>query len=422
MVKANEGPSRAWRSLVPIYAAVTLFAVGEQALHVLVSPYLREELGQGPGAIGLIIAVFGIASLVSRIPVGAIYRFDRALALLVLGGCLSSLAFLLVPLAPGPVTFAGLMAVDGLGWAVVTTIHLTVLVATRPAGLPTTAAMAWYSGSQGVGNALGGVTAGALADAFGYDAAFLALAGLPAVATVVMMAALRRRASADVVRAPDVGKEPNGLAAMFRSIRDLPPVVWAGVVIMFFINFQSGLLNALHPVLALAAGLSLTQIGSLASFRSLASSVVRLASGPVFTRSGRRLPLTMPLAVLSACAVVAIPSVRTSFALQVPLFLFVGLSRGLLRITGSADAIDGVGDREREHGMTAAVLTGGLDLGKIAGPAIGGGVASLLGVAGAFRVLPLVLLGLYVVLVTVARRHAAMGANEVDADVSQRIR
>lgn len=408
MSRPDGGPSRPWRPLVPIYVCVTLFAVGEQALHVLVSPYLREELGQGPASIGAVIAVFGLASLVSRVPVGFIYRFDRALALLVLGGSLSTVAFLLVPLAASPLPFAALMAVDGLGWAIVTTIHLTLLVATRPAGLPTAGAMAWYSGSQGVGNALGGVTAGALADTFGYTSAFLGLAGIPAIATVIMTLAFRHTSSGDVVDAPRELSERTGITPMIRAIGTMPPIVWAGVVIMFFINFQSGLLNALHPVLALAAGLSLTQIGSLASFRSLASSSIRLASGPVFSRSGRRVPLTMPLAVLSAAAVVAIPSVRSSFALQIPLFLFVGVSRGLLRITGSADAIDGVGDSEREHGMAAAVLTGGLDLGKIAGPAVGGAVASLIGVAGAFRVLPLVLLALYVALVTQARRRAAV--------------
>lgn len=396
-----------WRPLVPIYVCVSLFAVGEQALHVLVSPYLTEELGQGPGAIGAVLAVFGLASLVSRVPVGAAYRFDRALRLLVVGGSLSTAAFALVPLAPGPLPFAGLMALDGLGWAIVTTTQLALLVATRPAGLPTAGAMAWYAGAQGVGNALGGVTAGTFADAFGYTVAFLALAGIPAVATVVMMVAFRRQATGDLVPAPAARPRARGLAAAGRAIGAMPPIVWAGVVIMFYINFMSGLLNTLHPVLALAAGLSLTQIGSLASFRSLASSTIRLASGPMFSRRGARRSLTMPLAVLSATSVMLIPSVRASFALQIPLFLMVGLARGLLRITGSADAIDGVGHGEREHGMTAAVLHGGLDLGKIAGPAIGGAVGSVIGVAGAFRVLPVALLVIYVVLVTVARRRAA---------------
>ena len=398
-----------WRPLVPIYVCVTLFAIGEQALHVLVSPYLAERLGQGPGAIGAIIAVFGTASLLARVPVGAVYRFDRALKMLVAGGLLCTLAFALVPIAPHPLPFAGLMALDGLGWAIVTTTQLALLVATRPAGLPTAGAMAWYSGSQGVGNALGGVTAGFLADTFGYTSAFLTLAAIPAVATVVMVYAFRRQSEAGLVNPPsaDVTSGRRGGLAILGAIRGMPAIVWAGVVIMFYINFMSGLLNTLHPVLALAAGLSLTQIGGLSSFRSVASSTVRLASGPLFSRSRRRLPLTLPLAAMSAFAVVAIPSVRSSFALQIPLFLVVGVARGLLRITGSADAIDGVGDDERDHGMTAAVLHGGLDLGKIAGPVLGGGMATIIGVPATFRVLPLLLLAVYVVTITVAGRSRA---------------
>jgi predicted MFS family arabinose efflux permease len=399
-----------WRPLVPIYVCVTLFAIGEQALHVLVSPYLAERLGQGPGAIGAIIAVFGTASLLSRVPVGAMYRFDRALTMLVGGGLLCTLAFALVPIAPHPLPFAGLMALDGLGWAIVTTTQLALLVATRPAGLPTAGAMAWYSGSQGVGNALGGVTAGFLADTFGYSAAFLSLAAIPAAATVVMVYAFRRQREAGLVNPPSAQERPGGRGglAILGAIRGMPAIVWAGVVIMFYINFMSGLLNTLHPVLALAAGLSLTQIGGLSSFRSVASSTIRFASGPLFSRSRRRLPLTLPLATMSAFAVVAIPSVRSSFALQVPLFLMVGLARGLLRITGSADAIDGVGDDERDHGMTAAVLHGGLDLGKIAGPVLGGGLATIIGVPATFRVLPLLLLAVYVVTITMAGRSRSV--------------
>jgi hypothetical protein len=80
------------------------------------------------------------------------------------------------------------------------------------------------------------------------------------------------------------------------------------------------------------------------------------------------------------------------------------VSRGLLRVTGSADAFEGVGDDERRHGVTAALLYGGLDLGKIAGPVIGGVVAGAFGIATMFRVVPLALLLLYLALAVPARR------------------
>ena len=48
---------------------------------------------------------------------------------------------------------------------------------------------------------------------------------------------------------------------------------------MFFINGLNALTNTFHPVIALAAGLSLTQIGALSSIRSWASSSIALRLG-----------------------------------------------------------------------------------------------------------------------------------------------
>ena len=113
----------------------------ESALHILVPPYLSQELGIGPALIGIVVAAFGVASLLARLPVGVFYSFQRARKLILLGGGLSALAFLLVPLVSSALPFAALMALDGLGWSIATTTQLAVLVAARPAGLSTTSAM-----------------------------------------------------------------------------------------------------------------------------------------------------------------------------------------------------------------------------------------------------------------------------------------
>jgi MFS family permease len=183
----------------------------------------------------------------------------------------------------------------------------------------------------------------------------------------------------------------------------MPVAVWIGVLVMFFINALNGITNTFHPVLCLAAGLSLTQIGALSSMRSWASSSSRLGSGPLFARfdvSG----LTLPLVVAGTIATAVIPDVRASFLLQIPLFVVAGVSRGLLRVTGSADAFDSVGVDDRAHGLTSALLYAGLDLGKIAGPVLGGAVAAVWGIATMFRVVPIALLLVYLLLVAAAKR------------------
>jgi hypothetical protein len=188
-----------------------------------------------------------------------------------------------------------------------------------------------------------------------------------------------------------------------RALARMPVAVWVGVLVMFFINALNAITNTFQPVLCLAAGLSLTQIGALSSIRSWASSSSRLGSGPLFARFDLA-GLTLPLVVAGSVATAVIPDARASFLLQVPLFVVAGVSRGLLRVTGSADAFVATRDDERAHGMTSALLYGGLDLGKIAGPVVGGAVAGAFGIPAMFRVVPLGLLALYFMLTAAARR------------------
>jgi MFS family permease len=185
----------------------------------------------------------------------------------------------------------------------------------------------------------------------------------------------------------------------------MPLAVWVGVLVMVFINCLNSITNTFQPVLALGAGLSLTQIGVLSSIRSWASSSSRFGSGPLFARFDPA-GLTMPLVVAGTLATCFIPSVIGSFVAQIPLFVIAGLSRGLLRVTGTADAFDAVGQNDRQHGLTSAFLYGGLDVGKIVGPVAGGVVAGAFGIATMLRVLPFAFLLLYLALAVPARRAA----------------
>lgn len=409
--RGSANPFDAGNALRASYLCVFLYSSGEAALHVLVPPYLSDGLGYGPAVIGALSAVFALSSLVLRLPVGAAYTRRRVRPLLLVGGVLSAGAFAVVPLVRGPVGFGALMALDGVGWALATTTQLAVLVASRPSNLTVASAMGWYSGFTGLGHTVGSFTAGAMADGFGYATSFVALAAFPAIATAVMLRALPSQLAAavdehhDAEPGPAGGSGPRGFVASLRAVRTLPVAIYSGVLIMFFINYQSALFNTFHPVLALAAGLSLTQIGALTSCRSLASSVTRLSSGPLFARStGAR--LTTPLLVLGAATLWVLPLVRESFWLQAPLFLAAGLSRGLLRVTGAAQSFTDGGESEQGQGLVAALLHMGLDLGKVAGPPIGGLVAQLVGVPAMFQVSAVALLAAYAaVRVTAARRR-----------------
>jgi MFS family permease len=258
--------------------------------------------------------------------------------------------------------------------------------------------MGWFADATALGNVAAGLLGGGIADLVGVRESFYVLAVTPLLAALLMS----RTAGASAGEA-EVAAAPPVRTPVVRSLTGLPLAVWVGVLVMFFINGLNAVTNTFHPVIALAAGLSLTQIGALSSMRSWASSSSRFGSGPLFSRFDPA-SLTLPLVVAGSLATCAIPSVITSFVLQIPLFLIAGLSRGLLRVTGSADAFEGAGEDERRHGVTAALLYGGLDLGKIAGPVIGGVVAGLFGIPTMFRVVPIGFLVVYLVLAIPARR------------------
>lgn len=395
------GKRKLLAALAPVYLSVFLFVAGNSALSVVIPVYLARRGGLNAAEIGGVVGVFGLSSLAARLPAGAAYSAARSGVFLLAGGALSAAAFALVPLVHGMLAFGALMALNGLGWSVATTAQLALLVARPPGGVSIAAAMGWFSGATGLGNVAAGILGGVTADVLGLRATFFVLAATPLLGALLMMRAvassgmLERRA------------EPSERVAVWHALGRMPIAVWVGVLVMFFINGLNALTNTFQPVIGVAAGLSLTQVGALSSIRSWASSSSRFGSGPIFQRF-HPAGLTLPLVVIGTAATSLIPSVIGSFVLQVPLFLLAGLSRGLLRVTGSADAFEAVDD-ERGHGLTSALIYGGLDLGKIVLPVAGGLVAHAIGIADMLRVVPVALLALYLMLAIPARR-AAMSA------------
>jgi hypothetical protein len=384
-------------ALTPVYLSVFLFVAGNSALTVLIPVHLARNGHLSTAAIGLVVGAFGLSSLFARLPVGLAYTARRGNAFLVAGALLNAAAYALLPVVHGAPLFALLMALNGIGWSIATTAQLALLVARPPGGVSTAAAMGWFSGATGLGNMAAGVLGGFMADRIGLGATFYVLAVTPVVGALLMV-----RTSQVLEQPAEEAERPS-----WRLLGQMPLALWAGVLVMFFINGLNALQNTFYPVLAVAAGLSLTQIGAASSLRSWASSSSRFGSGPLFQRFDPA-GLTLPLIVLGTLATVAIPSVIDSFLLQIPLFLLTGVSRGLLRVTGSADAFDAVGDRG--HGLTSALLYGGLDLGKIILPVVGGVVAHAWSIATMLRVVPLGLLLLYLALALPARRRAAINA------------
>lgn len=403
--------------LAGIYLSTALFELAEGALRFLV-PLNLDARGQSPQSIGLVVFAFSLSSLLARGVTATLYRPDRARRLIVVAGLASTVAYLLTPFVRETWVFAALMSIDGFGWGVATTSLLAVMMTSTPREISPAVAMGWFIGFQGLAFAVATTVAGLLADRFTIQTAMLILATVPVIAATLVSLrlppAIRGERVEPLVADPDeaeirvMTRARRLVAGGFRAVAALPFPVWAAAVTAVYLNVMNGLLSTFFPLLGLALGLSIAQIGMLSSTRSAVSSVARFGAGWLFGHvSAHRLHL--PLLAVSAGTLAMLPLIP-SYALQFPGFALNGMSRGLLRVTTSAAAMESL-DGTRA-GLAAAVMTAGLDVGKMIGPLIGGFVAGAFGLGAMFQIVPLVFLALYAVIYVLAPRDriVALGA------------
>lgn len=435
--RAISNPLDPRNPLAGIYLATMLFELAEGALRFLV-PLNLNARGLGPASIGFVIFAFSATSLVGRGVTAGLFRPDRARRLIIGAGLASTIAYLVTPFVTDVAAFTVLMAIDGFGWGIATTCLLAMVMLCTPGTISPGVAMGWYIGFQGIAFAIATTVGGVLAQVLGIQAAMLILATVPVLAASliswrlppvvrdmsppveeVSTGAAAAAAGAETDSAtggrsiPGQRRLVEGLRAVLRQVGGLPVAVWAAALVAVYLNVMNGLLQSFFPLLGLALGLSIAQIGTLSSVRSGISAVARFGAGWLFARvSPHRLHL--PLLTLSAATLALLPSMG-SYVLHLPLFALNGISRGLLRVTTSASAMEVTPGHQA--GTAAAVMTSGLDVGKMVGPLIGGIVATALGLDTMFRIVPFGFLVFYLVLFFGARRR---GGSRAQPDVDQR--
>ena len=414
--------------LAGVYLSATLFELAEGALRFLV-PLNLDARGLGPEQIGLVIFAFSTTSLLARGFTAGVFTHARARRLIVLAGLGSTVAYLLTPFVGEVWAFALLMSIDGFGWGVATTALLAVMMVSTPREMSSAVAMGWFVGFQGIAFALATTIAGLLADAFGIQEAMLILATVPVLAASLIALRLPRPTVDVSGVAPVGGFEPDEpevhgagrvratLRRGLRSVGALPFAVWAAAVVAVYLNIMNGLLASFYPLLGLSLGLSIAQIGSLSSMRSAVSSVARFGAGWLFARVPAH-RLHLPLLATSAATLAILPSIP-SYVAQFPAFALNGMSRGLLRVTTGAAAMDAMAGSQA--GLAAAAMTAGLDVGKMIGPLVGGFVAGAFGLEAMFRIVPLVFLGLVVVLYLATPRDRLRQAPAAEPSTPQEV-
>jgi MFS family permease len=359
------------------YGGVLLLASSDTAVRFLLAPYLTEDRALTTIAVGVLVAILPVSALLVRVPAGAVYAARRGPALLLGFGALSVGCLALLGAGPAVGFTAVLLVGSGIGWSVCTTVQLAALVGARSAG--TMATMGWYAAITSLGHASGTAVFGVLAEHAGYQPSFLVVGAVQLTGVALALPdALRTARTAPAEPDRTVESTSDGR-------RPLPGLVWSGALLMCYINLLTGVVQTFYPLLAASHGRTLTSAGFLLSAMSVASMAVRLLSTTI-TRIAGGAWLTLALVGLSTAATAVLPLGLDVVAWQLCLFVAMGLSRGLLRVTGSAQAFDAVRDRDKAVGMTSALLFAGLDLGKVAAPVLAGALAALVGLGSMFSV------------------------------------
>ena len=396
--------------MIKLFIIILMVTTSEGGMNTIFPPYL-EFLNVSISQIGIIVSLFGVTSLLARLPSGAMYTEQRAKTLL--SSALVLLGFSTAGLAynGGQAYVILLTLVHGLAFGAVTTIMLALTIELKPDSHSNGVTMGWYTASISAGYALGSSFSGFLADTGGFQMGFGIIGVFPLVALLVVSTLPQPEAAS---YPPGHVEEKGELARPNRSrfwridLSGLTPTIVLATLVAFYINFLDDAVGTFFPLFGLSIGLSLTAIGGLRSAKSLAATGIRPISGVLFKFVDLRL-LNNAAILLWSLVVLLLPEMRLAWIFFIA-FILVGISRGLIRVTSATMVAEEKSTGKARLGLASGFYNAGLDLGAFAGPIAGGFLASSWGIPAMFRTVPIVLLIAFLlasVLVTRVEKSAA---------------
>jgi predicted MFS family arabinose efflux permease len=344
-------------------------------VEIVYPPYLNGY-GYSLSLIGLLTSLIAGLQLVSRVPAGVAYRAHRAkgqyaVALVVFAASTIGFAFA----NGGFVPVAMLSLVHGFAFGTLGTLGLALAI-DLSGGRSAGSSMAWYTAAISTGYALGSLIGGSLAESIGIPATLAVVGALPVIAALAVFGL------PDVAGAPQTFDRGRGLRGLFAAGAKLDSRVWLAVVIVLYLNVLQDSLDTFFPVFGPTVGISLAVVGVLRAIKSGAGIFMRFSIAVLLHAVDYR-RVTFFAVVASAVGLAAVP-LSNSLVLIVPIFIVLGLTRGILRATSAANIAE-LRSEGRDVGLASGVYNMGLDVGGIIGPTLGGAVASIVGIPAMFQ-------------------------------------
>jgi multidrug resistance protein len=354
---------------------------------VPVAPLYAASFGVPTSAIGLTIAVYGLARFLFAVPSGRLADRVGRRGSLALGGAITVVGNALCAVAPSYPLFLGARFVAGIGAALVITVAQIVL-----ADISTPAQrgrfMGIYSGVFAFAVGAGPYPGGILAEHFGLNAPFVAYAALAAVVAAVAWFAVPETRGAGLGRM----LSSTALPGFGKQMRLLSMNV--GLLLVSLIGFtaavaRTGAVFNVVPVMVTdRLGLAPDQIGLGLSLVSLGGLLLAYPSGVLVDRFGRKSVIVPATAMAGAAAGL--------FAIAPDYAWFLGACAAWSLALGiTSDAPGAYAADTAPPGMNAAVMSTYRmlsDAGYVLGPLALGIIAGTVGAPLALAVASVLLL------------------------------
>jgi MFS family permease len=374
-----------------------------------VFPPFARELGFEVGAIGVLMSVYAVASLLSRLPTGALLHGPRAPLAAAVGVLCQAASTVAYTLVDSYGALFALRAIGGLAYGVVTTVNLTLLMGAIERPEQRGAVTGWYLFWMAAAYAVGNYVTGFLVDWLGYHATFRLAAAVP----LAVLPLLGLRAALRPPRAIAVGQP--GQAFAWRDLRALASLALLVPALQAFtVNALCQVMWVFYPLYGLGVGLSLGVLGVQRGAYSSASMLTRPFVGQAGQRLGYHRIATA--ALITSAGLTALVPLFTGFWPLLGLHILLGGLRSGALVGSMAATIEYGGADARQRGLAAGMYNFATDAGNILGPLVGGLLAEQFGLPALFVLLPALLLAVYLGLLgaswVVAARQRPLGRAE----------
>lgn len=343
---------------------LTLLHVTGTYMRVPILPLYATAHGATPADVGLIVGLNMLVAAVCAIPLGrASDRWGRR-ALLIAGIVASAVTSLALPLVTSTAALALVYGLAGLGLAAFTPSIMSLVGDLAPPGA-VAKTFAWYTTALYTAFGVGPIVGGLVADAAGFEAAFVT-AGVIVVISLLVAFALPRP-PARTVPAPRTG---GGFAAVRRNRR-----VWAGWLATLAGLASWAATQTFFPLLGRERGLSASAIGLVLGAQALANTVARVPAGYVIDRTRARARYVTGGLLLFAAATALLPHARGTAAL-LALSAAAGVAYAFAFVAVTAMLADASTPATRGFvmGGYSTAIFGGFGLASVAlGPVIASG-------------------------------------------------